>query len=214
MAENRYYKLQVKREVADALRDTIKLHPDTQVRTAKVHTQFPNVEEQFPAVYIQFSEGTIRSAGVGHYEIAEDNRPFRRWQFTGQIAFTAISPISAEDRDVLAGAVMDIIAFGDMSYWSQKFHNDIRDEDFIRMILMKEEVTPGGEGTMQPPWNANSDQLLFTGTYQADVFGEFFSDRETGELIEISRIDIYPYLQGAQRPTGSTDSRDADIPWY
>lgn len=58
-------------------------------------------------------------------------------------------------------------------------------------------IIPGGEQIGSVPWESE-DELQFGNSYSIKVFGEFWSDPESGELVEIGEIDLYPYRPGEQ----------------
>ncbi len=69
------------------------------------------------------------------------------------------------------------------------------------MAPLMDRIIPGGEQIGAVPWESE-DELQFGNSYSIKVCGEFWSDPESGDLVEIGEIDLYPY-----RP------EDQPIPW-
>ena len=124
----------------------------------------------------------------------------KHWIFSGRINFNIIT-LNPLDRDRLAAAVINAIAFGELPGELNDFWNQLRGTEYVYLQPLTDEITPGGEQVGNVPWG-NEDELTFGNSYSIAVFGEFYSRPDTGELIQISEVDIYPYRYGEQ-----------DAPW-
>ena len=91
-----------------------------------------------------------------------------------------------------------MIAFGEYSSEFNDFWTEILDQDYVAMAPMTDRLIPSGEQIGAVPWQSE-DELQFGNSYGMKVVGEFWSKPESGELIEISEIDLYPYRQGDQQ---------------
>ena len=92
-----------------------------------------------------------------------------------------------------------MIAFGEFSPEFKNFWTEIRDQDYVAMAPLMDRIIPGGEQIGAVPWESE-DELQFGNSYSIKVFGEFWSKPESGELIMIDQIDLYPYREGEQEP--------------
>lgn len=210
-AINQEYLIGVKREIRDALRDVFAQVPDARLRATNISLEWPLTPAKYPAIFITFSEGPIENVGVAHFDIDDTNSIAKQWKFRGTVNFN-IAATSPFERDVIANTLVQIIAFGDTVPEFQRFHQDIHDYDFAAIKLMTDRIMPGGEATAPVPWEDENAQL-YTRSYSVELFGEFFTDPQTAQLISISKISLWPYTSGMAVPTGSTHPDDADVPW-
>lgn len=210
-AINQEYLIGVKRELRDALRDVFTQVPDARLQATNISLEWPLTPEKYPAIFITFSEGPIENVGVAHYDIDDTNAVAKQWKFRGTVNFNIVAT-SPFERDVIANTLVQIIAFGDTVPEFQQFHEDIHDYDFAAIKLMTDRIMPGGEATAPVPWGDENAQL-YTRSYSVELFGEFFTDPQTADLISISKISLYPYTPGSMIPTGSSHPDDADVPW-
>lgn len=67
------------------------------------------------------------------------------------------------------------------------------------MAPLMDRIIPGGEQIGAVPWESE-DELQFGNSYSVQIYGEFWSKPESGELILIDQIDLYPYRTGEQEP--------------
>jgi hypothetical protein len=214
------YKLGVKREVIDALRDALATWPDDQL-TSPVHVvnEYPVREIAYPMILVKFIEQDIRNIGIGHVERGTNNdgTPYQllHWQFSGSLQFKIYGRDPLE-RDIVASGLLNLLAFGSAIPEFQKFSEDINDYDFVAIQLLTDKITPGGDSNESPPWG-NPDDMLFTTTYSVQMMGEFFTNPRTGGLVVISRVVAYPYRAGAAVPVGSqahdATHDDRTVPW-
>lgn len=201
---NDVYPVGIKREVATALRPVFGNNFPIEALRNQIFVgwEYPNKEIRYPAIYITFTEGPIQNVGVGHYEVVRDDQGdpkiARHFKFTGQLNFNVMA-LTPKDRDEISAALIQIIAMGMITPEFVSFHDEIDDSDYITLALMHDKITPGGQQEGTVPWG-DDEETVFIATYSVDVFGEFWSDTETGDLIEISEIDLYPYRTGEAKP--------------
>lgn len=214
------YKVGVKREIINALRDVFAVWPDVRLRgKVQVINEYALAEVDYPLVQVKFNETEIRNVGIGHFEVDYDRdgtpRKLLHWMFKGQLSFTvyANSPV---DRDMIAVGLLNLLAFGHEIPEFKQFNDEIRDFDFVALQLNTENIHPGGDGAGPAPWG-NQDDLLFYTTYSVDVLGEFFTDPRTSDLVQIGTVIAYPYKPGQPRPLGSqafdSEHDDRTVPW-
>lgn len=191
------YPIGVKKEVMSAFIPMFgDVYPDVALRDRiKVSLEWPDSREKFPAIYVTYSEGPIETMGVGHieYSLDENGAPTEamHYQFNGQLNFNimALSPL---ERDQIAAGLVNLLAFGDVIPEFANFKDEIADGDYVRLVLMTDRITPQGQQTNPVPWD-NPDEMLFTQTYSVQLHGEFYSQVGSGNLVRISRVEVYPY---------------------
>lgn len=214
------YKVGVKREIINALRDVAEVWPDERLR-GKIHVvnEWPTSEIQYPMIVMKFTENVIKNIGLGHYEVDydADGTPYKllHWLFTGQLHFTvyANTPV---DRDYVAVGLLNLLAFGNEIPEFAQFHREIDDYDFVALQMNTEHIYPGGDSTEPAPWQTPDDHIFST-TYSVDILGEFFTDPRTSDLVQISKVVAYPYRKDQAIPQGSQEFGpgfdDRTVPW-
>ena len=201
---NDVYPVGIKREIVTALRPLFGNDFPIEALQNRVYVgfEYPDRDIQYPAIFVTYTEGVIENMGVGHYDYFKDEtntmQIYRHFKFTGQVNFN-IMTLNPQDRDQLSAAIVQILAMGQVQPEFVRFHDEIDDSDYITISLMTDQITPGGtqEGTV--PWG-DDEQTVFIATYSVKLFGEFYSNLSTGDLIEISEIDLYPYRTGEPAP--------------
>ncbi len=205
MSINTDYKIGLKREVVEALRPMFGSNFEFEDLRNHVYVglEYPMTRVQYPAIYITFQEEELRNVGIGHYELdytVDQLYPkiIKRWYFTGQLNFNVIA-LNALDRDRISAALVNMIAFGEVMPEFSGFWNEIRDQDYVAMAPLLDRMITGGEAIGAVPWESE-DELQFGNSYGIKVYGEFWSKPESGDLILIDQIDLYPYREGEQEP--------------
>jgi hypothetical protein len=199
------YKTGIKRQIVNSLMEVFDEDfsiPELRGRV-KVSLDYPMEPLAYPAVYVTYQEDVIRNAGIGHIEYVENPdsifpKEMKHWIFSGRINFNIIA-LNPYDRDRLASAVINAIAFGELPGEFNDFWTQLRGTEYVYLQPLTDEITPGGEQIGQVPWG-DDDELQFGNSYSIPVFGEFYSRPETGELIQINEVDLYPYRLGEQDP--------------
>lgn len=220
------YKIGVKREITNALRDAVENWPDDKLRgQIQVVNEWPTKEIHYPMILVTFQEQEIKNVGIGHREIAydDDESPYTllHWFFRGVLRFEIFAETPV-DRDYVAVGLLNAIAFGKDIPGFQKFWSELYDNDFIALQINTEHITPSGDSVADVPWG-NPDEHIFTTAYSVELIGEFFSNPYTGGLVQISEVIAYPYKKDQPIPQGSQatlgNPGDADykddrtVPW-
>jgi hypothetical protein len=201
---NESYTTGLKKEIVGALKPAIqtKIVSDAIGRPTDVTWEYPRTAAHYPTIYISYTEGSINNMGLGHYEEAYDSNltPYRynHWEFTGQINYNILT-LNPADRDSLAAALVTILGPGERVPEFKVFYDEIDDADYILIEAQKNVITPGGFTTGDVPWQS-PDEQTFAASYHQQIHGEFFTDPSTGDLIQISAVELYPYLQGHNPP--------------
>lgn len=198
------YPIGVKKEIMSAFTPVFQsTFPDTELRNRiKISLEWPNSAAHYPAIYVTYQEGPLENMGVGHieYDLDSNGAPIQvmHYRFTGQLNFNilALSPL---ERDRIAAGLVNLLAFGDVIPEFANFKNEIADGDYVRLVLLTDRITPQGLQTNPVPWD-NPDEMVFAQTYSVQLFGEFYSEISSGNLVRISAVEVYPYHLGQLPP--------------
>jgi len=192
--------MQLKRELVTDFRQFFgPSYPDPKLANKiRVSLEWPVEQIHYPAIYITYSEGPIRNMGVGHVEYDVDDHGFpiqmMHYQFDGQVNFNvlALSPI---ERDEVGAGLINLLAMNEAIPEFSTFRNEITDGDYIFIVLNTEQITPQGENTAPVPWE-NENEQIYGNTYSVPIHGEFYSNPDSGELITIADVAVWPYKPG------------------
>jgi hypothetical protein len=208
------YKTYIKEALVEALRAVFAGHPDEILRTTKVDIDYAFTEAQYPAVIVRFYERSINNAGVGHEELFENpNDPgkyirYKHYLYSGDIEF-AVYALSSVDRDLLSDSLVQTLAMGDLTAYTNAFLQRIYAPDAVtepasvdHMINLNTDQIQGfGETQAVAPWQPE-DVMVYQTSYRIAIHGEFYSLTPTGNegygLIE--RVDQFPYNSDAGEP--------------
>jgi len=211
------YKVGVKNEVVDALRQVfLSDYPDPEfANRVDISLEYPLEAIHYPRVMLSFNEGDIHIAGVGHRELTDDgtghDQMIAHWRFDGSVTF-AIYALTNLDRDLLSSAIVNIIAFHGATAGNSRFYTEIFNSEYIDMQLGMDKISASGDQVEDVPWD-DPTRKQYTASYSVPIIGEFYALRDTGALVTIDDVEIYPYRDGQPLPTGSTDPRDIGVPW-
>ena len=206
------YKTYVKTALVESLRPVFQNHIDSKLQPTNVTIDMPKERQSFPSIVIRFYESEIKNAGVGHEEhfLDENDKAwkFKHYFYNGEIEF-GIYTLSSLDRDLIADTLVQTIAMGELSDYTNQFFNRIYPKDadaypdsighFIN--INSDQITSINESQNQVPWQAEDD-LLYSVSYRVKVFGEFYSLPQSAPYELIEKIFIYPYLESIEDGEG------------
>ena len=210
------YKTYVKTALVEALKPVFANHVDEKLQDTKVTIDFPRERQKFPTVVIRFYEKEINNAGIGHEENFTDEENniwrFKHYFYTGDIEFV-IYALSSLDRDLIADTLVQTIAMGDLSNYTNNFFNRIYPPEPEKVpdsaghyININSDRINGFAENQQPvPWESE-DELIYSVSYRSAVFGEFYSLPPEMPLEYIQKAFLYPYVDGDDIPIGSDNT--------
>jgi hypothetical protein len=217
------YKSWVKSSLVEAFRPVFANHPDEKLRRTKVSIDYPTSELQYPSVVIRFYEREIKNAGVGHVEfiLMEEEDPFfvkfRHYLYDGDIEL-AIFALSSFDRDLISDTIVQTFAMHDMasyteSFWNRIYHGTDPKAAWNYVNLNTDRILGFGESQTPQPW-LSEDQLVYQSSYRIAIYGEFYNlpPDNLPPAGLISKVNVYPYLQGEPVPNGTDDPAPWDMP--
>lgn len=191
------YKVGIKEEIINALRlvfdkDT---YPDkTYAGKVYIGSEYPNTEIQYPMIIIRYQPSLLKNIGIAHYELDVDNplQKLLHWRFQGSLQFqvNALTPL---DRDSIIDGLLTILAFGPEIPSFQNFRYQVMDQTFVTMTLITDDIQESGDSNYNPSWDTNNE-MVYVDTLSIQIFGEFFTNPATGDLVEIDQVSIYPTI--------------------
>lgn len=208
------YKTYVKEALVEALRAVFSQHPDEILRRTNINIDFPLTEADYPAIIVRFYERDIHNAGVGHVEFFESETNPGRWNkykhylYQGDIEF-AVYALSSVDRDLISDSIVEILAMGELTTYTNTFLQRIYAPDATaepvsvdHMINLNTDQIQGfGETQIPVPW-ASEDELVYQTSYRIGIHGEIYSltpaDGAGYGLVE--RVDQFPYNDADGEP--------------
>lgn len=208
------YKTYIKTALVESLRPVFEQHVDKKLNNTKVIIESPKERQAFPSVVVKFYEREIMNAGVGHEELVADpdggNWKFKHYFYEGDIEL-GVNTLSALDRDLIADTLVQTLAMGDLTSYTNNFFNRIYPPDadaipdsvghFIN--INTDRIQGFGETTTKVPWESEDD-LVYTMSYRVKVFGEFYSLPPDFPHEYISKVFLYPYIGGFEPvPSGN-----------
>lgn len=200
------YKTYVKQALVEGLTPVFEIHTDDILRKTFIGIDFSEEEVVYPSIIIRFYERSLTNAGVGHTEWRETVEGsglyhlYKHYLYTGDIEF-AIYALSSYDRDLVADALIQTLAMGDLEAYTNQFFIRIYQADPLieptsvehYVNLNTDEIMGFGESQVLAPWEPE-DTLVYQTSYRINIHGEFYSltpDMQAYGLVE--RVDSYPY---------------------
>lgn len=207
MAITYSYKVGLKHQVVEALKSVFNNpnFPDSRYRGIYVGLEYPYLREELKhgAIFVTYQEGPLQNMGVGHIDMLEDeygnSKMARHFRFEGRLTFNVLA-LNPVDRDNISAILLNLLAFAPVLPEFEGFYDQIENAEHIQIALMRDQITPGGEQVGETPWGTE-DERMYGNQYSVAVVGEFFSDPHSGDLIEIERVNLYPFTP------------DQPVPW-
>lgn len=200
------YKTFVKRAILEALEAAFANHPDPMVAAMRVALSYNEDNFQLPAITINFEEGTLTNAGVGHFEWgAEINDPtvlveFQHRMYKGNIVFD-IWASSNVDEAAISDALVEVLAMDEASGPGRGFITQLFNEHMnipyggSHFATLNFDTFDGtGETFDQAPW-AEEDYKVYGNGYRIGIFGEFYSmvPPTPPTVGPVEEVDVYGY---------------------
>ena len=174
-----------KRGVVMALRQTINGSTLSDQGEVRIDMEYPDKEEFYPAIWVQFSLTKLTDAGMGHEHWTEDGL-VREWMYEGRVNLSLLC-LSSKERDQLADALITIFAFSrpasalpnqgvevqrEGSFAYSDFFSMLDENEYLSMSINSSNLRPGGQSVnVGTPWDP--DQLVYDDSYSFDVQGQF-----------------------------------------
>lgn len=127
---------------------------------------------------------------------------FKHSLYNADIEFM-IYALSSLDRDLIADTIVQTLRFGDLSTYTNNFFNRIYPSNFDAVPdsighfinINTDRIQGTGEAETEVPWGAEDD-LIYNLSYRVAIFGEFYSLPPETPYEYISKVWLYPYIDG------------------
>lgn len=180
--------------------------PDDEGPGVHVSIEFPAKPQDYPGVWIDYEPISTHIIGVDHKEYIDSitsgmKTAITRWRFEGNASFTIVA-LSSLERDRLYDEVIAAIAFGRENIARAAFRRTLEDNEFIAVDANWDEVTTGGtSANTGTPWL--TDDIIYEVTVTMRLVGDFAATpgENTGQLVALSAIKVYPIVRGETDPT-------------
>ncbi len=206
--DERGYLRNLKTTLVEALRRTFNAtYPDERLRKLLVSIEYPVKAQDYPSIWVDFdSSAPLRTAGIAHQEMDEDDNAILRWRFEGDASYTIVA-MSSLERDRIFDELVRVLAFSRAHDYLSPFRDFVETNDFIAMNMNFDEIeihgTAAAPGT---PWD--TDEVIYEVTVSMHLIGEFVTDIGTGNLVRLSKIII----QGRVSPS-TEENPDQPMDW-
>lgn len=174
-------------------------YPVVDFRDIRVSIEFPVREQDYPCLWVDFEPSqTLKTAGISQVEyVLNDDGEYavvERWRFWGYVTVTAVGMSSAV-RDQLCDELIRVCAFGRTDPASSPFRQGIETNPYIAIDFSWDEISLQQMSSVPgTPWG--SDEYLYEGTVRVGCQGEFISDPASQTLVPMSRLVVYPRIEG------------------
>lgn len=208
------YTTMVNRTIVDGLRAVFTdQFPEKQLRNLRFSPDYPLTRTEYPMVLVDFDDRSNKNAGVGHSELFYDERGIlREWNhrlFEGTLTLTVMA-LTTLDRDIIGDALVEMLAFGQMSHMSLQRNlftrlygdpDDVQHSPVLRRTLSHisistDEIQAGGKSASLAPWGPE-DVMVFEKSYSLELHGGYYNsapDQERPGTELVSNVFVYPKL--------------------
>lgn len=230
------YKTYLKAVLIESLQTIFAAHPDPLLSDAHVDVDFSFKEAHYPSVIIRFYERDIHNAGVGHVEWFETDisgqfHRYKHYLYAGDIEF-AVYALSSYDRDLVSDTLVDILAMGELSTWSNEllrrlYYTDSTEDPITvdHMVTLNTDQIQGfGETQALAPWGPE-DVMVYQTAYRVAVRGEIYSRQPVTQYGLVTDVQTFPYdptdgeavpdpdWRGPDKVQGTSDDQPDPAPW-
>ena len=134
---------------------------------------------------------------------------FKHYFYNGDLEFV-IYALSSLDRDLIADTIVQTLAMGNLSDYTNNFFNriyppntsDIPDSAGHYININTDRINGFAENQSPVPWQSEDD-LIYSVSYRSAVWGEFYSLPPEVPLALVEQVFLYPYIDGDDLPIGS-----------
>jgi hypothetical protein len=159
-----------------------------------VSIEYPVEEAQYPAIWVDYEGSELRTVGIAYTEMDASGNVYARWRFAGHIVFTIVA-LSSNERDMIYDQMVALIAFAAQSDFPSEFRQVVEAAPLVRVVwsfdTVEDRQPAAAPGT---PWGTMD--LIYERGFALQVIGEFVSDPNDYELVNLSEIQVVATVQG------------------
>lgn len=170
--------------------------PDTDGGTRElfVSVEYPVEQAQYPAIWVDYEGAELRTVGIAYTEQDASGNVFARWRFAGHVTFTIVA-LSSNERDMLYDQLVALTAYAAQSAFPSLFRQVVEAAPLVASVWSFDSVedrpSAAAPGT---PWGTMD--IIYERGFAIQVIGEFVSDPNTYELVNLSEIQVVMTPQG------------------
>lgn len=182
-----------------------------------VSMEYPNKQEQYPGIWVQFSLSSLRNAGMGMVQTdRETGDSLQHYTYTGRVTYVVVA-FTNKERDRLAEYLLKALTFSRRVTPNlftedgvQETFTDLYDyldqDEHLSMTPNTDTITPMGQSTtFGVPWDPTA--VVYEDAYSFDVRGEFMQVYTNEGYFKLRRVDVVPEME-----VGSSVYRPGE--WY
>lgn len=153
-----------------------------------VSIEYPVEEANYPAVWVDYEGSELRTVGIAYTEQDAQGNAYARWRFAGHVVFTMVA-LSSNERDMIYDQLIGVTAFAAQSDFPSRFRQVVENAPLIASVWSFDSVEDRpGAAAPGTPWNTMD--VIYERGFAIQVIGEFVSDPNTTELVNLSEIEV------------------------
>lgn len=168
--------------------------PDGGVQPVFISVEYPVEEANYPAIWVDYEGNELRTVGIAYTEQDAEGNVYARWRFAGHVVFTVVA-LSSNERDMIYDQMVAMTAFAAQSDFPGRFREVVEAAPLIATTwsfdTVEERPPAAAPGT---PWGTMD--MIYEHGFALQVLGEFVSDPNTYELVNLSEIQVIMTQEG------------------
>lgn len=153
-----------------------------------ISVEYPVKEASYPAIWVDYEGSELRTVGIAYTEQDAQGNVYARWRFAGHVTFTMVA-MSSNERDMLYDQLVAITAYAAQSDFPSRFRQVVEGSDLVAcewsFDTVEDRSPAAAPGT---PWGTM--EIIYERGIALQVIGEFVSDPNTYELVNLSEIVV------------------------
>lgn len=164
-----------------------------------VSIEYPVKETEYPAIWVDYEGAEVRTVGIAYTEMDALNNVYARWRFAGHIVFTVVA-LSSNERDLIYDQLIALTAFAAQSDFTSAFRQVVEAAPLIASVWswdsVEDRASAASPGT---PWG--TIDIIYERGFAIQVIGEFVTDPNSTELVNLSAIQVVATNAGSPDET-------------
>ena len=162
--------------------------PEGGAQDVFVSVEYPVEEAHYPAIWVDYEGSELRTVGIAYTEQDSEGNVYARWRFAGHVVFTIVA-LSSNERDMLFDQMVALTAFAAQSEFPSVFRTVVEAAPLVASVwsfdTVEERAPANAPGT---PWGTMD--VIYERGLALQVIGEFVTDPNTAELVNLSEIQV------------------------
>lgn len=163
-----------------------------------VSVEYPVEEANYPAIWVDYEGSELRTVGIAYTETDAQGNVYARWRFAGHVVFTMVA-LNSNERDLIYDQLVALTAFAAQSDFPSSFRQVVENAPLVASVWSFDSVEDrppaAAPGT---PWGTMD--VIYERGFALQVIGEFVSDPNTFELVDLSDIQVVATAAGLPDP--------------